>query len=373
MGEFIDLTGEKFGNLTVIRRANNKHDGKGRPVVTWECVCDCGNTTNVSSQKLRTGHTKSCGCLQNVKPEDYVGHNFVDLTGKRFGRLVVISREKNNKRGKALWKCKCDCGNETIVLASRLRNGKTKSCGCLRSETLKKNRYCKIAKEKPEKRNHKQTIQRNCKPREDIAGQKFGRLTVIRYLDVTERTQKNRNWLCKCDCGNYTTANASILKNGTTRSCGCLSAERSKLPRKHGMAKTRIWNIYQGMVRRCNDEHSHAYKDYGGRGIAICPEWLGDDGIKRFFEWSFKNGYKDDLEIDRIDVNGNYEPSNCRWATSKQQNRNRRDNIRIEYNGKTQSLPDWCDELSLEYNMIYLRYKRGWSAERMFTQPKRMI
>ena len=97
------------------------------------------------------------------------------------------------------------------------------------------------------------------------------------------------------------------------------------------------------------------------------------NGLKRFFEWSFENGYRDDLEIDRINVDGNYEPSNCRWATSKQQNRNRRDNIQIEYKGKIQTLPDWCDELGLEYNMIYLRYKRGWDVERMFTQPKRII
>lgn len=94
MGQFIDLTGQKFGKLTVVKRTNDKRDGMGRPIVTWECQGDCGNTINVSSQKLRTGHTKSCGCLRNANSKNYSSHNFDDLTGKRFGRLTVISREK---------------------------------------------------------------------------------------------------------------------------------------------------------------------------------------------------------------------------------------------------------------------------------------
>lgn len=380
MGKLIDLTGQRFGKLTVMKRADDKCDGKHRPIVTWECVCDCGNITNVTSQSLRTGSTKSCGCLQKERPDGYTANNFIDLTGEHFGRLTVISREGKNKRGNALWRCKCDCGNETIVLGARLRNGKTKSCGCLKEEFLKHHKNSK-SKKKEIKKTTKIKIKKERKPQNsnfqakynDIIGKRFGRLIVIKYLEMEERIKKKECWLCKCDCGNYTTSSYSSLKNGSKKSCGCLALENSKRPRKHGMAKTRIWNIYQNMVRRCNNENEPAYKNYGGRGISVCDEWTGDDGMKRFFEWSFENGYRDDLEIDRINVDGNYEPSNCRWATSKQQNRNRRDNIQIEYKGKIQTLPDWCDELGLEYNMIYLRYKRGWDVERMFTQPKRII
>lgn len=370
MGRFIDLTGQKFGKLTVVKRGYDKRDRMGRPIVTWECQCDCGNTINVSSQKLRTGHTKSCGCLRHTNPKNYINHNFDDLTGKRFGRLTVIYREENSKSGNSMWKCKCDCGNETVVPACRLRSGKTKSCGCFRKEF---HQVKGSSKKKTLQKNKKTILETKYKPYKDISGQRFGRLTVIRYLDITERKKKNKNWLCRCDCGEYTTANASILKCGTKKSCGCLAIENSRRPRKHGMSKTRIWNIYQGMVKRCNNKEEPAYKDYGGRGITICDEWTGNEGMEKFFDWAFKNGYKDDLEIDRIDVNGNYEPSNCRWATPSQQSRNKRNNIRIEYNGRIQTLPDWCDELGLEYNMIYLRYKRGWSTDRMFTQPKRII
>lgn len=380
MGKLIDLTGQKFGKLTVIKRADDKYDGKHRPIVTWECVCDCGNITNVASQSLRTGATKSCGCSKTEMPAGYTAKNFIDLTGERFGRLTVISRERNNRRGNALWICQCDCGNETVVLGERLRNGKTKSCGCLKEEFLKnhknskpKEKVTKKATKIKEKKERKPQNRRIVVDHNDVIGKRFGRLIVIKYLELEERTKKEESWLCKCDCGNYTTSSYSSLKNGNKKSCGCLALENSKRPRKHGMAKTRIWNIYQNMVRRCNNENDPAYKNYGGRGISVCDKWTGEDGMKRFFDWSFENGYKDDLEIDRINVDGNYEPSNCRWATSKQQNRNRRDNIQIKYKGKTQTLPDWCDELGLEYNMVYLRYRRGWDVERMFTQPKRII
>lgn len=126
MSKMIDLTGMQFGNLIVVRRWNNTKYGKA----TWVCKCSCGNELVVGGTELRSGKRLDCG-------HHFVAWNFVDLTGKRFGRLTVIERAENYKGCQTQWKCKCDCGNETIVRAMYLKNGGTKSCGCLKAETIK--------------------------------------------------------------------------------------------------------------------------------------------------------------------------------------------------------------------------------------------
>lgn len=133
----------------------------------------------------------------------------------------------------------------------------------------------------------------------------------------------------------------------------------------------KLYRRYIHMKERCYDPNDKRYHRYGGRGIKICDEWLGEHGFENFYDWSMSNGYTDDLTIDRIDNDKGYSPDNCRWATQLVQANNTRKNIYIQYQGKTQSLPDWCRELNLEYSMIYLRYKRGWSIDRMFNEPKR--
>jgi len=122
MAQLIDLTGKKFNKLTVIERAENNKSGQAR----WKCECDCGKEVAVTTTDLKSGHTKSCGCYGREKPKA----NFTDLTGRRFNRLTVIERAENNKFGQAFWKCKCDCGKETIVNTRDLKSGHTKSCGC---------------------------------------------------------------------------------------------------------------------------------------------------------------------------------------------------------------------------------------------------
>lgn len=149
----------------------------------------------------------------------------------------------------------------------------------------------------------------------DLTGKRFGKLVVLERVKRSRKTE----WRCKCDCGNETIVQAANLKNGHIRSCGCMISESNT---KHGKWNTRIYRIYHSMKQRCNNPNSAHYEYYGGRGIKVCSEW--QDDFQTFYDWAMSHGYSDDLSIDRIDVNGNYEPSNCRWATKTTQSFNRK-------------------------------------------------
>lgn len=155
----------------------------------------------------------------------------------------------------------------------------------------------------------------------DLTGKKFGRLTVIKRCG----SNKNRRalWLCQCDCGNTKIILGNSLLSKSTLSCGCYNKEHSKnIHTKHSLSYTKLYKVWGGMKTRCYNPNFMYYCNYGGRGIAICKEWKDD--FSNFYKWAISNGYREGLTIDRINNDGNYEPSNCRWITRAEQNRNQR-------------------------------------------------
>lgn len=199
----------------------------------------------------------------------------------------------------------------------------------------------------------------------DLTGQRFGYLTIIKKAG---KSKNNKTlWLCKCDCGNEKICIGNDLITGRTKSCGCLRKKGSQ--RTHGFRYTRLYYIWQGIKKRCLNKNTPNYCIYGGRGITICDEWKND--FKVFHDWAFANGYDEkakrgDCTIERIDVNGNYEPSNCRWATMKEQCRNTRSNKLITYNNETRCLMDWSYILNINYDTLLNRFKKGWTIEKAF-------
>lgn len=206
--------------------------------------------------------------------------------------------------------------------------------------------------------------------RVDLIGKKFNRLTVVERVGVN--VGGSVLWLCKCDCGRTFIDTSSHITSGHTKSCGCFRRERSKqLFTKHGKKDTRLYNIWCSMKQRCYDENCNTYKNYGGRGIKICDGWKND--FMKFYNWSIDNGYNNTLSIDRIDVNGNYEPSNCRWSTREEQNDNRRTTRYITYNGVTKTIKQWSDYLSISHNTLYSRLYRGWDTRKIIDTPCKKI
>lgn len=198
--------------------------------------------------------------------------------------------------------------------------------------------------------------------KEDLRGRRFGRLTVI---DASPRKDGHSSWwVCQCDCGNIKEVSRSCLIRGASKSCGCLKHERAvahgkQMMSKHGWYGTRVYSVWKRIIDRCENPSVPQYKNYGGRGIRMCDEWRNNP--KAFCEWAIAHGYAEGLSLDRIDVNGDYEPNNCRWITMGKQQTNKRNNVTITFNGKTQCVAEWARELGLTQHRLYQRVKAGWT------------
>lgn len=274
--------------------------------------------------------------------------NVQDLTGEKFGKLTVIGRaEKIGNHRSVIWECRCECGAKTKVRAFALRNGSITSCGCVR--------------------------------RLDIAGKQFGKLTAI-AISPEPRKNNQTLWQCLCECGLSKLVPASKLVSGHTSSCGCLH-------RKHGHTskevnyESKTYHAWHSMKERCYNPATKGYERYGGRGIKVCQEWRED--FRNFLQDMGETPEGNRISLDRINTNGHYccghcqectasgWEANCRWSNPRQQANNKRNNRLITYDGRTQTLGQWCQELNVPYDRVHKRLSAGWSVEEALTVKKK--
>lgn len=260
--------------------------------------------------------------------------------GCKFGRLTVVASAPRIKLEIA-WLCKCDCGGEKVIRQTLLNAGRTKSCGCIVHETA----------------GHFNPIP---------LGTRFGRLVVESEVLVTSGGVR-RQWNCRCDCGKLVVVPRSNLMSGNSRSCGCYRRDMALASiTTHGLSKSRTYEIWAGMRKRCENPRSTKYLIYGARGIKVCERWK-----------DFANFLKDmgeaplDRSIDRIDNDGDYTPANCRWATTKEQANNKSNSRFVTWRGETRTITEWAAKLGLNSGSLISRLQRGWDIERIFTQPFR--
>lgn len=195
---------------------------------------------------------------------------------------------------------------------------------------------------------------------ERLQSKKFGRLKVKEFKGINDKRQAE--WRCECSCGNQTTVTTANLKFGKVKSCGCLQEDRAT---KHNMSGTRPYRIWLGMKSRCDNPDAWNYERYGGRGISYVDRWKSFENF-----WAdMKDGYSDDLTLERIDNNKDYGPDNCKWATVKEQARNKRNSVKLTYNGKTLNASEWAEKLGIPLKAIYARVNQGWDDKKTLATP----
>lgn len=321
----MELIGKKYGLLNVVEKVGREE---------YKCICDCGNEKIANKYKLLNNHTKSCGCIRGK-------NRIVDITGIKYGMLTPIKYLSDGK-----WECICDCGNKKIARSKLLKNGHTKSCGCLNS---------KLSSERASEG-------------VDYLGKKIGELVVFKNLGSDG---KRRLWLCKCDCGKEIELTSEQIRTGR-KNCGNkfhLYTEKDFYDLK---VRKKLRNIYLAMKQRCYNSDNPSYQNYGGRGITICDDWMSKDGFELFYKWSIDNGYshnddrKKQCSIDRIDVNKGYSPENCRWVSPEIQGNNKRLNVFIEYNGEKHTISEWSKITGIPVTTIRERFLKGKTPEECF-------
>lgn len=207
----------------------------------------------------------------------------------------------------------------------------------------------------------------------DMTGQRFGRLTVIDRAGTANNG--GVRWRCRCDCGKVVCVKGSSLRSGSTKSCGCYrkyvlnSSLKTRIQETcDGHSSSRLYIIWQQMKMRCDNPKNTKYARYGGRGIKVCPAWYD---WEIFRSWAVNAGYQDNLTIDRIDVNGNYEPSNCRWVDVFTQANNTTRNVYLTFDGETHTISEWARLTGNSVSTLNSRFRYGWTVKRALTEPVR--
>lgn len=264
--------------------------------------------------------------------------NLVEMVGKTFGRLTVLSRDGVSKEGKAMWRCRCDCGTVSTHNGKLIRDGTTNSCGCLVHE-----RSSKFV---------------------DLVGKRFGILTVLKYVDNNTSNRRVSRFLVRCDCGVEKIVIATVIKK--SKSCGCLTNE---LIRKEHMThgdtiggRTKEYRAWKSIKDRCYLKTSKNYKNWGGRGITMCKKWRAS--YEPFLEYMGRAPSKLH-QVERPKNMGNYGPGNAIWALPKVQSRNRRTNVYATHKGEKLCALDWSIKLKMKYWTVIRRIKAGWSIARI--------
>lgn len=255
-----------------------------------------------------------------------------NLVGRQFNNWLVISFSHKDKK-RNYWICECQCEKKTrrIIDTYPLVHNIRKSCGCL--------------------------------PRTNITGQVFHKWKVLKYSHTTNKSY----WECQCECGNVNIKRIDQLTTGISKDCGCGKKFKMQgvVPSAvEGEMQSRIASIWYGMHHRCQNPLHRNYDLYGGRGITICSNWYDYDNFK---EWAKSSGYKNNLELDRIDNDGNYEPSNCRWVTRKQQCNNTSRTVYIKMDGADYTLIELSKLTGLSRDLLYSRYRKGLSIEKIIS------
>lgn len=285
----------------------------------------------------------------------------LNLVGEKFGRLTVVAEAGRSATGKVLWRCACECGEETVVVGSAIKSGNTQSCGCLRTEP---------------KENGSEAPKLIPGPRvPDLTGETFGRLKVVAFAGLGNGYRSM--WRCVCagpGCENReAVVSGNALRGGHTQSCGCLSRELTvERNRVHGRSRDPLYHVWRSMVTRCTNQSHKSYSRYGGRTpnpVTVCPEWRESLEVFEAYVSQLPRYGEPGMQLDRIDNDLGYLPGNVRWATPEENTNNRRNNRRITFRGSTKTLAEWARMLGLGPTTIRSRLdKSGWPAERALTE-----
>ena len=333
-----DFLGKKFNKLTIVGDAGIR----GNYFRQVKTTCECGVSKNLRLSSVLHGEIKSCGCAQYSNQSTHKEYA-ISYINKKFNKLTIIEYVGSVKN-KSIVKAICDCGNIKEYYLVKLKNSTTKSCGCLKSQMTK---------------------ERVMSPIYDIINKKFNRLTVIGYIG-----SKNKQSIVSaiCECGVTKDYLLTSIRNGNTKSCGCLNVENKTT---HGLCKHPLHHVWNDMLDRCYNKNCKQYKNYGGRGVLVCSQWRYD--FKSFYDWAIDKWIKGlQLDKDKLApgrVGELYCPEYCSFVTNKINMRNKRDNKILNYNGESLCVSEWSERVNIPHGIIRGRIQSGWTIEKALTKP----